>query len=349
MKKYIFLLLCSTIFIQVSAMKREFELDSGWSKLPPEIKTMIFDNVINSIILNRTSGTQIYKDIVRVKQINQNSKQLVLSIISDKKVLNLVSHINKNLDFPISYYNLAKAILSSPAFNEFIEIKKNDKNYRDPIQLAKQITPGITVANCQALIAQGADINLERTYNNTSLLFAISQNNIELVKTLLFGGADIDKVNKDGKSALILATEEGNNQILNQLVHAKPDLNIQCNQGKTALIYAVENNNPIIVKTLIEAGADVTILDKLRKSALDYSLDEKKIIADKLKASAIFTPIQCFKLNQAKQAQMEIELLLRNAGAFESIKLASIKPTIKEIPYDNYLCPMLFQYKSNKR
>ena len=105
-------------------------------------------------------------------------------------------------------------------------------------------------------LEQGADINLQNKDGNTALIYAIRENNIEMVKLLLLEkGADTNLQNKDGNTALIYAIRENNIEMVKLLLEQGANTNLQNKDGNKGLMYAIRENNIEIVKLLLDYGA----------------------------------------------------------------------------------------------
>ena len=136
-------------------------------------------------------------------------------------------------------------------------------------------------------ILSSADVNdVEQLHLARKLLIqnllvnAISNNDLEEVKSLIRGGAYINISSDNGTTPLIWAvmnnTESGD--IVKLLLDEGADVNAQrVSDGYTALMYAVklvqsrQEDRAKIVEMLLKAGADVNIQNKRGKTALDFA------------------------------------------------------------------------------
>lgn len=161
-----------------------------------------------------------------------------------------------------------------------------------------------------ALLASGADVNLQDKDGWTALMYAVRyQENIAVIDALIKSGAQIKTVNKYGSSALMIAATYNNNpEILERLLRyysaserevlksfvlllsfnnsseyteiAK--INIFLNKsiplnsyidGKTPLMYAAQfSTSTKVIKYLVDNGAITTVRSIEGKTALDYAL-----------------------------------------------------------------------------
>lgn len=95
---------------------------------------------------------------------------------------------------------------------------------------------------------------------------------LTMMKLLMQAGADINAVSGDrNDTALIDAVSEDDIEIVSFILKYKADLEIQSKNGQTALIVASGHNNTEIVKLLVDAGAQTDSKDKLGMSALSYA------------------------------------------------------------------------------
>jgi ankyrin repeat protein len=113
----------------------------------------------------------------------------------------------------------------------------------------------------------GADVNLQNNTGKTPLIYAVEQNNLDIVKVLIAAG-----LNKD--AALLYATKNNNLNLVKTLLKWGVNANLQDETGKTVLLYAMENNNLDMVRALIAAGADVNLQDETGKTALKLALTD---------------------------------------------------------------------------
>ena len=126
-----------------------------------------------------------------------------------------------------------------------------------------------------ALIAAGADLNIQDIHGNTALMLAIQRKNIDIVKALIDAGADLNIQDIHGNTALMLAIQQVSLWIADYLVVAGADVHLQNNKGETALKIAQSSKyaeyNVIIAELLaaareqqISAGAKESFWHQLR-------------------------------------------------------------------------------------
>jgi ankyrin repeat protein len=98
--------------------------------------------------------------------------------------------------------------------------------------------------------------------NDTALHWASFKGHKEIVELLLNAGADVNKLNKHGHTALLDASWNGKTSIVKLLLKANANADIQNTNGYTALTVAIENNHYDIIKILLEYGVSVKNINK---------------------------------------------------------------------------------------
>ncbi|PNI10998.1 LOW QUALITY PROTEIN: POTEF isoform 2, partial [Pan troglodytes] len=89
-------------------------------------------------------------------------------------------------------------------------------------------------------------------YGNTTLHYAIYNEDKLMAKALLLYGADIESKNKHGLTPLLLGVHEQKQQVVKFLIKKKANLNALDRYGRTALILAVCCGSASIVSLLLE-------------------------------------------------------------------------------------------------
>ena len=128
-----------------------------------------------------------------------------------------------------------------------------------------------------------SNINLQDHTGNTSLMLAVSADNIKIVKILLKRkDININIQNGYGETALIIASKLNGKHSLHiaqllidngDLKNISESLDIKDEVGLTALMYAAHYNNKKLVKLLLGSGANPFILDNEGKTAMDSTTD----------------------------------------------------------------------------
>ena len=126
------------------------------------------------------------------------------------------------------------------------------------------------------LLEYGANPNIQDNRGETSLMMASSNNYTDIVELLLENNADPNIINSDGETSLLIASKYGRINIVRLLLENGVDLDIQDNRGRTSLIMASKEGDTLsyqIVKLLLENGADPNIRDINGQTPYDIALD----------------------------------------------------------------------------
>ncbi|MEO8314747.1 MAG: ankyrin repeat domain-containing protein [Pseudomonadota bacterium] len=110
----------------------------------------------------------------------------------------------------------------------------------------------------RALLKAGAKANVINNYGASALSEAIKQNDLDMVRTLLDAGADVNSPGTDNQTALLLAISVGPQaqKIAELLIQRGADVNaIETFRGQNPLMWAAAGNMPDIVDQLIAKGA----------------------------------------------------------------------------------------------
>ena len=110
----------------------------------------------------------------------------------------------------------------------------------------------------------------------TLLHFAIGRSKLDMVEFLMDEDADPDILYQD-KTALMYAIKNNETNIINYLVDLGINVKVKNKRSKTALHYAAKHSTPAIVKLLIENGAKITDADKSGRTPVDIAVEEKNI------------------------------------------------------------------------
>ncbi|MBN1187418.1 MAG: ankyrin repeat domain-containing protein [Bacteroidales bacterium] len=125
------------------------------------------------------------------------------------------------------------------------------------------------------------DNSIEYFENVPALIIAATNNNIDIVKSLLENGADVNArfYNSNGRlfDALMVAVDNNNYEMVKLLLDHEADPNIQYFENYTALILASYRGQDEIAKILIENGADINATDFKNRSPLIWACRKNKI------------------------------------------------------------------------
>ncbi len=109
-----------------------------------------------------------------------------------------------------------------------------------------------------ALIAAGADVNLQSLNKHTPLTFAIGAGNDAAVETLIAAGANVNALGHMRLPPLAFAAMENNIPVMELLLVAGADLNLANQHGHTSLEMAARHGQMAAVQFLMSRGAAIT-------------------------------------------------------------------------------------------
>ena len=101
-----------------------------------------------------------------------------------------------------------------------------------------------------------------------TLLKAVSENKIELVKEILIKKPKIDQKDARGRTSLMIAAYDDNNIIAELLINAGADVNAQDDMLNSPFLFAGANGNLALVKMCLANGANFSIFNRYGGSAL---------------------------------------------------------------------------------
>lgn len=107
----------------------------------------------------------------------------------------------------------------------------------------------------------------------TALMNAASENDTEMIHTLLADGADIEEMDADGTTALHWAVSYGQYDSAALLLENGAEPNTADNYQTTPLMSAVFNEDTEMTMLLLEYGADPAVKDADGYTAYDYAAD----------------------------------------------------------------------------
>lgn len=212
--------------------------------------------------------------ILNSRHMNVNCKNELVNLS-----LQYDTDINKEIwgETPLTFavkennIDLVKILIS----NKTNTLDINKKNLYDESALWIAINNGYKEI-IKILIANGADVDCINLSNNTPIIYAIKQNDTELLHTLIKNKADVNKSND--KSPLWWAVMQNKEDIVKILVENDADVNKEY-AGETPLMFAARHGNMELVKFLLKNEfnrADVNHANIFKETALWKAFNKKR-------------------------------------------------------------------------
>ena len=133
------------------------------------------------------------------------------------------------------------------------------------------------------LLEAGADTNITDTYGHTCLHKAVNANcGKQAVQAITDHGADVNATNDKSQTALALACERGNENAMSVILKADPraDPNIRDDNGDTLLHNAIIYNiTPVTLQVIIDQGVNVNARNTQNQTALALACKQGNIDA----------------------------------------------------------------------
>jgi ankyrin repeat protein len=107
------------------------------------------------------------------------------------------------------------------------------------------------------LLAKGADPDSPGPDGTTAVMWAASNDDLELVRALIKAGANVKLKNQLGTSALTEAAVIGSTPIIDALLNAGADPNTKNPEGETPLMTAARSGHVEAARRLLASGADI--------------------------------------------------------------------------------------------
>lgn len=147
------------------------------------------------------------------------------------------------------------------------------KTWAVPSQIANAAEKG-DGPKVRALIQNHADVNAAQVDDTTALHWAVRNDDLETVKSLLAAGANASATNRYGVPPLNLACINGDESIVRALLEAGADANTTLRGGESVLMTAARTGRVGPVKALLERGAKVDAPDRKDQTALMWAAAE---------------------------------------------------------------------------
>ena len=113
-----------------------------------------------------------------------------------------------------------------------------------------------------------SNLSIKNPQNETPLMLAAINNQLDLAKVLISRGAD---VNQPGWTPLHYAASKGHVEMMRLLIEHHAYLDAESPNGTTPLMMAAHYGSPMATKLLLEEGADPRLKNKLGLSAWDFA------------------------------------------------------------------------------
>eukprot|EP01118_Nematostelium_gracile_P000052 TRINITY_DN1004_c0_g1_i1.p1 TRINITY_DN1004_c0_g1~~TRINITY_DN1004_c0_g1_i1.p1 ORF type:complete len:290 (-),score=60.77 TRINITY_DN1004_c0_g1_i1:147-1016(-) len=120
------------------------------------------------------------------------------------------------------------------------------------------------------------DLNVRDENGNTPLMWAVFNENENMIQRLIEQGAAVNMQNYVGETALYLAAARGLDRICTFLLQSGSNSNFSNLDGITPLHIASANENYGVVKILVQHGAYVNSKDEEGDTPLHYAIREGK-------------------------------------------------------------------------
>lgn len=111
------------------------------------------------------------------------------------------------------------------------------------------------------LLAHNPDVNIMTSNTETPLLIAVKNRNAEIAEALIRGGADVDLADKYGATPLHYAAINGSFNMADLLLYYEADCNKKTNDGTTSLMVSIWAGYPDITDLLFQNGANLEARD----------------------------------------------------------------------------------------
>jgi ankyrin repeat protein len=237
---------------------------------------------ISSINLSDCNDVELIENLIK-KGANRETIKIDKAF-SDKEKLKQLIRLRGNMKNH-KYIYFKKVFEDSEILDIFIEnVDINTKYKTDDCPIIfKAVEYNDTIA-VNKILKKGANLNLRcGKYSFNLLLFAVKEDNPEMLSFLLKKGLNANSKTNKNESALHLAVDTRNEKIINILIDAGAKLEYQGKYpSKTPLGYAVWKDEEIATKTLINRGANVNSTNKYGETPLIIAIEHQNLTIIKL-------------------------------------------------------------------
>lgn len=226
-------------------LERSLEITRKSGDVKAEVDTLVSLGSVHSSTENYAKAAEYYL--------------IAIELSGNRGDSDLKEDVHKDLNK--IYQRLSK---TDPGSEQLKRVKLVLEKQWDKEALTQQLSDAIEAADIEkvkALLAKGADVNVQDRGGHLPLEAAAKKGSMELVRLLLDNGADPRAKSEAGNSALEAAFGEamlfGHEEAARYFLDMGANVNaVDLKHGRTALAYAV-NCSPDFVRTLLEKGADV--------------------------------------------------------------------------------------------
>jgi ankyrin repeat protein len=127
-----------------------------------------------------------------------------------------------------------------------------------------------------SVFGKSIDINAKTLSGSTALIFAVLNNQPEIIKLLFEKGADLNLKDSNGLAPINHAVTAGNLKIIKLLAKFNADLNAKTNSGNAPIHHAARNGKLKVVNLLSENGADLNTQDSFGNTPLHWATRYEK-------------------------------------------------------------------------
>jgi len=184
----------------------------------------------------------------------------------------------------------------------------------------------------KSLLQQGADINETDMFGDTALTLAVQYGCVEIAKVLINAKADLDIQNDSGNTALITSLKFGRNkgEIASLLIENGAKLDIQNKEGNTALHIAAKWSYVEIIRQLLDKNAGLDIKNNDGDLAINFA--ERSGCTqtfDMLKEAAVMRKRPAPEFARAAKYQKRADTAAKLQKLRDAVK-AKPKPVLKQ-------------------
>ena len=218
-----------------------------------------FDNPLDSVWREQWHGRLVLSDLPRK---HENAKQTgQLSFVR--------SCFRGERRFDVGPDSAASVVACTVA----LPGRDRDRGRTD-VRLIEAVKAG-NVQGVRTLLAERVDVNARDADGTTALHWAVRDDAVDIVVSLIRAGASANVANRHGVTPLVLAATNGSAAVIDELMKAGADPNAAMPEGQTALMAAARTGRVEAVEALLRGGADPNVHERrLGETALMWAAAE---------------------------------------------------------------------------